>query len=120
MPRSRRIPEDRVDPLIIEVWPHRKSGYKLYEDEGVTEFICDRGEDRMTLEWTGPLSRRMILHFKEAMPPRLTTLITNEEPEKTQELEGLMLDRTYVLAIPETAGARVTMFFAGPGATKRR
>jgi alpha-D-xyloside xylohydrolase len=119
MPRSRRILEDRVDPLIIEVWPRRRSSYKLYEDEGVTEFSGDESEESRAFEWSGPLPRRMILHFKETSRPRLTTLITNEEPEKTQELEGIRLDRTYVLAIPETAGARVTMFFAGPGATKR-
>jgi hypothetical protein len=109
MPRSRRIPEGRVDPLILEVWPYRRSSYKLYEDEGVTEIGCDSGGEITTLEWSGPLPRRLVFHFKGMVRPRTVTLVTTEEPEKTLELEGLMLDGTYVLAIPETAGARLKM-----------
>jgi len=54
----------------------------------------------------------MILHFKETDRPRRVSLVTSEEPEKAQELEGIMLERTYVLALPETAGARVRMMKA--------
>ena len=112
MPRSRRIPEERIDPLIIEIWPRRRSSYRLYEDEGVTELRVDPREDGTDIEWSGPLPRRMILHFKETDRPRRVSLVTSEEPEKAQELEGIMLERTYVLALPETAGARVRMMKA--------
>jgi len=49
MPRSRRIPEDRVDPLSSRCG---RTGNQATSStrRRVTEFICDRGEDRMTLE----------------------------------------------------------------------
>jgi hypothetical protein len=109
MPRAWRIPEERVDPLIIEVWPHGSSSYHLYEDEGVTEFKCEQGKDAMAFEWSGPLPRRVILHFKGINRPKKITITTSEEPEKTYELEGMQVNKTYVLAIPETAGARLTL-----------
>lgn len=112
MQRSRRIPEERIDPLVIEVWPHGKSSYNIYEDEGVTEFNCDQGKDEIIFDWSGPLSRRMILHFRGITRPGKITMVTSEEPEKTLELEGIELDKKYVLAVPETAGARLILGFS--------
>jgi len=43
--------------------------------------------------------------------PKLIQMIANEEPDKTLELEGMALDNKYVLAVPETAGARLTLWF---------
>jgi alpha-D-xyloside xylohydrolase len=109
MPRARRIPEERVDPLIIEVWPHGRSSYNLYEDEGVTEFKCEQGKDEIAFEWSGPLPRRVIVHFRGISRPKEVTMVASEEPDRTQELEGLELDKKYVLAVPETAGARLEL-----------
>jgi alpha-D-xyloside xylohydrolase len=111
MQRARRIPEERVDPLIVEVWPHGPSTYPLYEDEGVTEFRCDQGGDELTFEWSGPLPRRVIVHLRGIRRPKEITMTTSEEPETTQELEGMELDKKYVLAVPETAGARLALRF---------
>ena len=113
MQRGRRIPEERIDPLIIEVWPHGQSRAKLYEDEGVTEFECDQGKDEIALEWSGPLSRRMIFHFRGIRKPRRVVMTASEEPDKIQDLEGMELDDKYVLAVPETAGARLALRFLG-------
>jgi len=111
MQRDRRIPEERIDPLIIEVWPYGSSSYNLYEDEGVTEFKCNQARGGITFEWSGPMPRRVVLHFKGIDKPEKITLATNEEPDKAQELEGIVLDKKYVLAIPETAGARLVIEF---------
>jgi alpha-D-xyloside xylohydrolase len=112
MARVRRIPEERLDPVVVEVWPHSQSSYNLYEDEGVTELKCDRRKGEVALEWSGPLTRRVILHFRKIPRPGKITLIRNEEPEKTLELEGVWMNETYVLALPETAGARLAVRFA--------
>ena len=104
-----RIPEERIDPLIIEVWPAGPSTYKLYEDEGVTEFKCDPQKGEIRLEWSGPLPRRMILHFKAIGKPRKAVMTSKEEPDKSQELEGMEVNGMYVLALPETAGCRLTL-----------
>jgi len=111
MQRSWRIPEERVDPLIAEVWPHETSSYHLYEDEGVTEFNCSQDKKELGFEWSGPLPRRIILHFKGIAKPKKITMTTKEEPAKIFELEGIFLDRTYVLAVPETSGARLKLEF---------
>jgi alpha-D-xyloside xylohydrolase len=111
MQRAWRIPEERVDPLIIEVWPHGQSSYNLYEDEGVTEFKCDQGNDEIAFEWSGPLPRRIVLHFRGIGKPKKISLVRSEEPAKTQELEGMELEKKYVLAIPETAGAHLLLGF---------
>jgi alpha-D-xyloside xylohydrolase len=107
--RGRRIPEERLDPLVIEVWPHGRSQAKLYEDEGVTEFRCDQGKDGISLEWSGPLPRRMIFHFRGIEKPKAVVMSANEEPDKLWELEGMELDKKYVLAVPETAGGRLVL-----------
>jgi len=107
MQRDRRIPQEPIDPLIIEIWPQGRSSYNLYEDEGVTEFICSQGKDGISLEWSGPLPRRMIFHFRGIRVPQKILMATNEDPDKTQELQGIALNQKYVLAVPETSGAKL-------------
>ena len=109
MQRAWRIPEERIDPLIIEVWALGTSAYQLYEDEGVSEFRCKESADGLELEWSGPLPRRVILHFKATRRPRKVVMIPREEPGKAYELEGISLEKAYVLALPETAGAFIAL-----------
>jgi alpha-D-xyloside xylohydrolase len=111
MQRAWRIPEETVDPLIVEVWPHGSSSYHLCEDEGVTEFSCRQDGDGLIFEWSGPLRRRVILHFKMITRPRKVVMVPKEDPEKAYELEGISLEKTYVLAVPETAGALLALEF---------
>jgi alpha-D-xyloside xylohydrolase len=111
MQRAWRIPEDRINPLIVEVWPAGTSSYRFYEDDGITEFRCRQNRNSLTIEWSGPLSRRFIFHFKGIGKPRKIALILKEEPSRTHELEGAFLDGTYVLAIPETSGVGLEISF---------
>jgi hypothetical protein len=119
MQRGLRIPEERIDPLVVEVWPHGKSNANLYEDEGVTEFKCHQGKDGISLEWSGPLPRSLIFHFRGIKKPKAVMMTAHEKPEKTLELEGLELDRKYVLALPETAGSRLDLRFLESARLKR-
>ncbi len=111
MPRALRIPEERIDPLIVEVWPAGKSGYLFYEDDGVTEFRSLARRKKLELEWSGPLPRRLIFHFRGIRKPEKIAFLSEEEPEKIFELEGLTLETFYVLAVPETAAGKVRLFF---------
>jgi alpha-D-xyloside xylohydrolase len=111
MQRAWRIPPERIDPLVVEVWPHGTSSYRFYEDEGVTEFNCRRSGKRLSVEWSGPLARRLIFHFKGIGKPRKIGLVLKEEPSAAHELEGAFLERTYVLALPETGGASLEILF---------
>ena len=111
MQRAWRIPEEKIDPLIVEAWPHGSSAYHLFEDSGVTEFSLIQSKKELNLEWSGPLPRRVIFHLKGILKPKSIAVITKEEPGKTYELEGIFLEKTYVLAIPETSGAHVHLTF---------
>jgi alpha-D-xyloside xylohydrolase len=111
MQRAWRIPEERIDPLIVQAWPHGSSAYHLFEDAGVTEFGLNQSKKELNFEWSGPLERRVIFHFKGMPKPKSIALITKEEPGKIYELEGIFLEKTYVLAIPETSSARMHLAF---------
>ncbi len=109
MQRAWRIPEDRIDPLVVEVWPHGSSSYRLYEDDGVTEFSCIQAREAIDFEWSGPVARRLILHFMGIKTPKRVTFVAREAPDETHELEGMRLAKTYVLALPESAAARLKL-----------
>jgi alpha-glucosidase (family GH31 glycosyl hydrolase) len=111
MQRAWRIPEERTDPLVVEVWPRGSADYRLYEDDGVTEFSCVRGKTEIKFECSGPIARRLILHFKGIKAPQRVTFVAREEPDETYELEGMRLAKTYVLALPETSAAGLKLIF---------
>jgi alpha-D-xyloside xylohydrolase len=111
MQRAWRIPEERINPLIVEVWPRGESSYQLNEDEGVTEFTCRSAPKTVDFEWSGPLPRQVILHFRGIKKPKEVELTTGEEPEKVFEMEGMALKTTYVLAVPETSAAKIKLGF---------
>jgi alpha-D-xyloside xylohydrolase len=111
MSRQWRIPEEKIDPLIVEVWPRGSSSHLFYEDEGVTEFRSDQKRQTLELAWSGPTSRRLIFHLKRIPKPKKITLAADEERDKVLKLEGLVLKKTYVLALPETASGQLHLFF---------
>jgi len=49
----------------------------------------------------------MIFHFRGIRVPQKILMATNEDPDKTQELQGIALNQKYVLAVPETSGAKL-------------
>jgi alpha-D-xyloside xylohydrolase len=63
MQYANRIPRNLIDPLILDVYPHAKTAYRLYEDESITDISCNRGEDSLVFEWIGGVERTMILQF---------------------------------------------------------
>ncbi len=65
MADAKRIPENLVDPLIVELYPHGESDYQLIEDEGVTAFTCNAEPARMTCSIAGHTARRFILRIKQ-------------------------------------------------------
>ncbi len=59
-----RIPEGLISPLILEVYPAESGAYRLYEDEGETQFALWEQERRLTLTWGGPVERDLIVRFR--------------------------------------------------------
>jgi alpha-D-xyloside xylohydrolase len=48
-----RIPETKIDPLIVEVWPGDSAEFRFYEDAGKTDFRLSWDGRRAKLGWTG-------------------------------------------------------------------
>ncbi len=63
IPPANRIPAGLLDPLIFDIHPHGHSGYRLYEDEGVTDIACTHDDSGLTLTSAGGPARRTIVRF---------------------------------------------------------
>ncbi|HEX9006109.1 MAG TPA: TIM-barrel domain-containing protein, partial [Bacteroidota bacterium] len=59
-----RIPQERVDPLIVDLYPEGESRYAFREDEGTTEFRCVKEKDRIIVEWKGEMSRKIEVRIR--------------------------------------------------------
>ncbi len=66
MQEARRIPQGRIDPLILEIYPHGDSAYLLYEDEGETAVRCKAPGDTIELSIEQPFSRQIVVHVHAA------------------------------------------------------
>ena len=58
-----RIPTGLLDPLILDVYPHGETSYRLYEDEGITDITCTCDDSGVTLVWTGGPPRTTAVRF---------------------------------------------------------
>jgi alpha-D-xyloside xylohydrolase len=63
MSDQQRIPEDLVDPLILEVYPAEKIACTLLEDDGTTEFSGTFENQIFTFGWSGGPPRARHLRF---------------------------------------------------------
>jgi alpha-glucosidase (family GH31 glycosyl hydrolase) len=61
MEAADRIPADRIDPLILDVYPAAESEYLLREDEGETQFHWEATATGYSLEWSGRPMRACIV-----------------------------------------------------------
>lgn len=69
MSPARRIPEGRLDPLTINVYPSVKSDYTMIEDEGTAEFSCTAGAEEVVVRWKGLHPRRFSFVFHDSRTP---------------------------------------------------
>lgn len=68
MKPARRIPEGRIDPLVLDVFPGRALESTLLEDEGDTVFRTGGHRGARSLEWSGPVPRRLDIRLRNAGP----------------------------------------------------
>jgi len=61
MKKAPRIPDGRIDPLELRLYPSRSSAYALLEDEGRTDFRLEAKGKTSSLEWSGPFPRAFIV-----------------------------------------------------------
>jgi alpha-D-xyloside xylohydrolase len=63
MPPASRIPEGRIDPLIVTLYPQTDTTYHLHEDEGVTVFSSAVEAGQIVFRWQGEQARGMVIRF---------------------------------------------------------
>jgi len=61
MKEARRIPEGRIDPLELKLYPSGSSSWALFEEEGRTDFRLEAVGRACSLEWSGPFPRAFIV-----------------------------------------------------------
>jgi alpha-D-xyloside xylohydrolase len=60
---TERIPAGLIDPLELELYPRGASSFTLIEEDGRTEFRLAPAKRGYILEWSGPVSRKLIVRF---------------------------------------------------------
>lgn len=68
MQEARRIPKGAIDPLILEIYPHGRGIYTLYEDEGETAVHCEAQEHAIELRIEQSIPRQLVVHMHGAGP----------------------------------------------------
>ena len=85
MRSAMRIPEGRIDPLLLDLYPSStgSASYTIREDEGNTDVTVTGGAGGMTVQWSGPVRRRFLLrvHVPEARGMRVVEKETDAAEE---------------------------------------
>jgi hypothetical protein len=113
MPPAQRIPEARIDPLILEVYPGGTQTYRLYEDDGITEFEHQAQDSRTILSWSGGAERRINIRFKGEAEPREILVQAVETGSSIQFETELIASNTLEVRLPPTKGAKIEILTAG-------
>jgi alpha-D-xyloside xylohydrolase len=61
MKRAKRIPEGRVDPLELELYPSDSASTTLFEADGRTDFRLEAVKGGLVFEWSGSVPRSMVV-----------------------------------------------------------
>jgi len=57
MKLSRRIPEEFIDPLLLEIYPSNNSFYTQFEDKGVSNYRCSENDKKIEIGISGCKTR---------------------------------------------------------------
>jgi len=106
-----RVPEGRIDPLAVEVYPCTASAPVLFEDEGATSFRSEAGVRKAVFAWSGPHRRQWVIRFRNIGRPARIRLETaprlgkNRRPSKKYENGDL------ALGLPAVRSGRIELLF---------
>lgn len=111
MPPANRIPEGRIDPLILSVYPAEQLAGRLLEDDGITEFSGTADEKRLTLRWSGVDKRRYILRFQGVSQPTKIDYHAADNATITIENWHVTEQNTLEIALDAASSGAVTVYF---------
>lgn len=105
MPPVNRIPEHRIDPLIVELHPHESSSYSLHEDEGRVTFTCEEAGKSVIFSWESPISQRLIVRIRGSRKPLRVSVLG--EGSTLQEVRPSLQGRAWDIEIGNSVRGRL-------------
>lgn len=114
MGEAKRIPETRIDPLILQVYPAQEMRYSLREDEGATEFSGRLDDQGFTFGWRGGAERTYHLRII-GLSGEVRSIHLRTADGQQVSLLGWQHSNASTLNIqlPRTADAQVMINFEG-------
>lgn len=82
MKGATRIPDGPVDPLELEIYPAGASAGALLEEEGRTDFRLEPARTGYSLEWSGPVRRRIVVRLGRSAKAGILAAIPALRSEK--------------------------------------
>ncbi len=107
-----RIPEDLVDPLIVEIYPAAEVRYTFREDDVVTEFSGGFDTQQFRFGWQGGSPRSYHLRIVGISPVRRVILESHEGVGLVIENWQITSDSTLEVYVPRTSDSQVIIDFA--------
>lgn len=107
MQEARRIPKGAIDPLILEVYPHGRGIYTLYEDEGETAVHCEAHEHTIELRIEQSISRQLVVHMHGAgTVGQVDVQVAGPDARATWQA---LQKGDYEIVLPQTTQAQITL-----------
>jgi hypothetical protein len=107
IPSARRIPTGAVERLVVDVYPHQASEYRLYEDDGPTDFRCLSNEG-LRFGWIGGAERPMLLRFHGITEPSEVEVRAGQDANALIEVQaGMAAGGVFEIRVPPARRGRL-------------
>ncbi|MGQ9848684.1 MAG: TIM-barrel domain-containing protein [Aggregatilineaceae bacterium] len=107
MQEARRIPKGAIDPLILEIYPHGRGIYTLYEDEGETAVHCEAQEHAIELRIEQAMPRQLVVHMHGAgTVSQVDVQVAGPDVRPTWQA---LQKGDYEIVLPQATQAQITL-----------
>jgi alpha-D-xyloside xylohydrolase len=107
IPSAGRIPTGAVERLVVDVYPHQASEYRLYEDDGPTDFRCLSNEG-LRFGWIGGAERPMLLRFHGITEPSEVEVRAGQDANALIEVQaGMAAGGVFEIRVPPARRGRL-------------
>jgi alpha-D-xyloside xylohydrolase len=107
------IPPGVIDPLVVEMFPFSASAYEFREDEGVTGFAVMQTERGASIEWAGPLERRVLFRLRSPYGSPRLRLSSSGNTGAKERAAAPAEDGMTEVEVPRSAGGILEFAYDG-------
>ncbi|MBK8019959.1 MAG: alpha-xylosidase [Chloroflexi bacterium] len=112
MPESARIPEEMIDPLVLDLYPAAQMRYTYHEDAGVTEYSGRLDDQSFTFRWRGAQAHALHLRIHGLRPVTGVVMGTRDGQHQRVEEWQRSPDSLLEIHLPRTADAQLIIELA--------